>query len=197
MTGSPGRMFKGGEVMFRLALFDSLPVDSDNVGVFRNHANLATFLMKIRSGSYAGTLLMDSTSGATVTIKTTVTEQQFFDQQDAPISIYCPNAITAIAEGNQYMTFAGTTLDAPAQIDGLGRGRIAVEDIGLGLADSVTPTGPAAVSSDVVNALFALCVKFGLNPAGKTATFVSPNSTVGRTIGCDDEGQQLSVLETY
>lgn len=201
LSGSPGLMFKGAETMFRLALFETMPQDVNNPGVFRNHANLISFLLKVRSGDYgaSGVLLLDSSSGATVTINATVTEAQFIAREAAPISIYCPSAITAITTTGQphYLSFTGATSDTPAQPDGFGFGRLAVKDIGIGAADSVAPAAPIAVTSDMFNAALAACVKYGKNPAGKTWTGVGSAGLVGRTFGCDDDGNAMAVLETY
>lgn len=196
IQGSAPLMYKGGETMLCIALFNSMPNSSSN-GEFLNHALLASFFVKIRTGSHAGTAILDSTAGGDTEIDPTVTEAQFAARTKAPIQIYLPTLITAITAGSQYIQFIGATTDKPAQPDGFGRGLITVEDIGIGAADSVAPAADGAASMSVVNAALAQCVKYGKNPRGKTVTFVSPNAGKGRTIGCDDAGKQISNLETY
>jgi hypothetical protein len=195
-AGRQALMYKGGEVMFCLALFNRLPAGED-AGEFLNHARIATFLLKIRQTNYTGTLLLDSSAGATVEIDPTVTEDQFKARTKAPIQIYCPSAITAIAAGTLYMTFIGATTDAPAQPDPFGRGVITCEDIGIGAADSVAPAGAQAATTDMLNAIAQQCVKYGKNPAGKTFTLVSPNNTRGRKFGVSDDGKEIANLERY
>ena len=77
-----------------MALYDRLPVDENDPGEFRSHANLALVEFKIRSGSYAGTLLLNSSSGGFPDIRSTPVAEQFIIKKDAPISIRLPAAIT-------------------------------------------------------------------------------------------------------
>lgn len=196
LAGGSPLIFKGAECMIRLALFDRMPRSQTEPGEFRNVSSIALFEFKIRSGSYAGTLLLNSTSGGFVDKDATCTETEFFNKSKAPINILLPAAITSIAAGNQYFTLTGQTVEK-SDIDAFGRGRIVIEDIGIGAADSAVPASPTAPSKEYVDAVLAQCVKYGKNPRAKTATFVSRNGKHGRTIGCDDNGQQLSNRESY
>lgn len=199
IAGKQALAYLGGEVMFCLGLFNRMPAGNE-VGEFLNHNKLASFLLKIRQGSYASTTLKldSSTAGAEVEIDGAVTEQQFSSRAKAPIQIYLPRALTAnlVAE-TLFMTFTGATTDKPTEPDVFGRGKIEVIDVGLSLADAVAPAGVQAASTDMVQALFQQTVKYGKNPPGKTATFVSRNNRFGRPVGCDDNGNALANLERY
>jgi hypothetical protein len=195
LKGAVPLIYKGAEVMFRIALFDRLPVDEDDPGELRDISNLVAFVLKVRSTSYAGTELLDSTAG-TVTFDPTVTAAQFHAMEKAPISVYLPKAITAITAGQQYVTFAGMTSEA-AQDDGFGRCRVNVVDIGLGGASSAPAAGVEYVTSDMFRAAVQGFVKYGRNPAGKTVTFVSRSGRKGRVVGCDDNGNSINAPESY
>lgn len=196
LNGGTPMIYKGAEVMFRIGLFDVLPVNSDNPGTFRNHANLVAFLLKIRSGSYAGSLQLDSSAGGDLSFDPTVTEAQFLNKQKAPISVYLPGSITGITAGELYMTFTGLTSES-AQPDAFGRARVTVTDIGIGTVSSAPAAGVQVVTTDMFRAALNGCVKYGKNPAGKSFTLVSPNGQKGRNYSVDDKGTAGAKLETY
>lgn len=190
---------KGAEVCFKLAIFDTPPVDTANPGTFRNHSSLASFLLKIRSGSYAGTLLLDSSSGADVApIDSTVQPADFLAKTKAPISIRCPTAITGIAAATQYMTFTGATNDAPTQPDYFGRARIEVLDVGIGAAEAPPAPAEQYALRTYVDAALQNKVSFGKNPPAKYPIFVSPGGRFGRPgVPPDDKGNPIGNLERY
>jgi len=196
LQGTTGLIFKGGNAELMFAVYETMPQSQDAPGVFRNHSAITSFVFKIRSGSYAGTLLLDSNSGGTTSLNPNPPpdEEDFIERSAAPIRILLPYTITAITAGDHYFTFSAV-LNNGEQFDG--RGRISVLDIGLGAVDSVAPASPTAATTDWVLGLINGCVKYGKNPSGKTATFVSPNGAFGRTKGADDDGNEMSVLETY
>jgi hypothetical protein len=192
--GNTPLIYKGAEVMFRLALFDVMPVDEDEPGEFRNHANLVSLLLRIRSGSYAGTVLLDSSTG-TVSFDATATPAQFMAKEKAPISIHLPSAITGITAGDQYMVFSGVTSEG-AEPDVFGRSRVSVLDVGIGGGSVPEPAESFVTMADFRAALQGV-VKYGKNPKGKTVTLVSRSGSKGRTMGCDDDGNAMSVKEVY
>lgn len=194
LAGAIAYMAKGGETMFRIALFKRLPVDENDPGEFMDHSTISSFLLNIRSTSYSGTLLLDSSSGAELSRNNTASEVNFVKRADAPISILCPPTITAIAAGTQYLICFGTTNASGTNKVPFGKGQITVDDIGLTASDSAPPAGPNNVTSDIVNALFNQCVKYGTNPKGKTFTLVSPSEIHARVYGVDDNGNDMADL---
>jgi hypothetical protein len=188
LNGRIGEIYKGAECMFCLGLFDSMPADESNPGEFLNHQAIVSFLLKIRSGSYAGTVLLDSSAGGDFACDPTVTELEFLRRQKAPITIKITDAMAAnLTAGELYMTFTGITGES-AQKDGFGRGRLNVVDIGITLAGSAPAPAEQYATVAEMRAALANKVSFGRNPPGKTMTLVSRSGAKGRTIGVDDRG---------
>lgn len=189
-------IIKSAEVMFRIGLFNVMPINTDQPGEFYNHSNLTAFVMRINTADYAGTSLMDSSVGGTVVFDPTVTESQFLAKERAPISIYCPSAITGITAGPQFLVFKGITSES-AEPDAFGWGKITIKDLGLAAAAPPAQDAASYVTLDLFRAAIANCVRFGKNPAGRTATFVAPLGKKGMTLGAADNGGLNTKQENY
>jgi len=197
----------GAECQFRIALYKSF---NDGVGEFYNVANVIAMIFKIwQTGYGTGSLLLDTSDAAyiaacnavgmiPVDIQSTVTETEFVERKKAPITIYVPASATAnVTAGQRYGVLTGATNERPTQPDWFGN--VDVEALQVGLGTVAAPPTPADlyVRADVHQAAYANTVKFGKNPPGRTATFVSRNTRKGRTLGCDDNGQGAGNLENY
>lgn len=198
LTGNSPMIYKGAECVFRLALYDRLPLSEENPGEFRNHQNIVAFLLSIKTGSYAGTEVLNTGWFDGLVLDAAATEAQFITKQRAPISIHVPGSYTAaLTAGEHYLTFSGRTNES-TEPDGFGFGRVTVKDIGITTAAAPAPeVAGSYITAEMFNAAIGQCVKFGKNPAGKTFTLVSRSGAFGRTHGCDDAGSSVDRKETY
>lgn len=203
LNGNAPLIYPGFEYMFRIGLYDRLPGASDDVGEFRNIASIVAFILRVRSGSYAGTLLIDTSdvtaiaAGARVDFDATATEQDFLNKTKAPVNVYLPKEVTApagiTAASSHYMTFTGASIENAAQADAFGRARITVIDLGQGAAGAA-PAAAAAdyVRSDIFQAAFNGVVKFGNNPRGRYPIILNEDGTYGTALKTGQNGEFLS-----
>lgn len=188
----------GGEVMFRVALFDKLPA-GDDVGEFRNHALVVTAQAKIhlKAGQTIGGVLLDSAVDGTVALDPSVTETQFKSKQKAPISIYFSSAkIAGVAAGTHFIKFHGITSES-VEADIFGWSDIAFKDVGTLTAGAPSAGNPAYVTQIDLAAVVASCVRFGKNPVGRMPIFVSPNGAAGVEVGSDNNGDLVINRKEY
>lgn len=197
LNGNPPLIYPGFEYMFRIGMYDRLPSGGDDVGEFRNIASIVAFILRVRSGSYAGTLLLDTSdptaiaAGARVDPNATATEQDFLNKAKAPMNVYLPKEVTeSITAAQHYMTFTGASIENAAQPDAFGRARLQVIDLGQGVVGAA-PAAAAAdyVRSDIFRAAMNGKVSFGTNPRGLYPVIVNEDGSYGTALKTGGNGE--------
>lgn len=200
--GNAPLIYPGFEYMFRVALFDSLPTNAENPGVFRDVSSIVAFIMRWKQTSYAGTVLLDTSdptaiaAGAKVEFDRVATEADFVAKTKAPINIYLPKEVTnptgITSATQQWITFTGASIENAAQADPFGRARLQVIDLGEG-ATAAPPAAAAAdyVRSDIFRAAMQGKVSFGTNPRGLYPVLVNADGSYGVPLRAGPNGEAI------
>jgi hypothetical protein len=206
LLGNAPLIAKGAEARFYISIFEKFDQNTaSNPGTLIDISNFVAFILKVWATDYGtGTLLLDTSdaatiaAGAAVSFNPTATAAQFYSREAAQIQIYLPATVTAnVTAGDRYAVFTGATSEAASQPDYFGRSLYNSLEVGLGTV--AVPPSPTSeyVRSDVFQAAMNGVVRWGTNPPGRTFTVVSPSGAYGRTLGCSDESELITNLETF